>query len=85
MEGRVWGMTEENPYSYLVGRRVLVIWTDRPRAKGCDWIAFRILDAGVDSLWLQGVNDPSGARHDGSKCYAKLSDIREISVWKEGE
>jgi hypothetical protein len=42
-----------------------------------------VLDAGPDSLWLQGVGSPDGSRHDGTKCHALISEIREIIEWKE--
>jgi hypothetical protein len=76
-------MNEENPYADLVGSRVIVIWTDKAYWNRREWVAFRILDAGIDSLWLQGVASPDGSKHDGTKCHALVSEIREIIEWKE--
>jgi hypothetical protein len=78
-------MMEDPIYKSLIGKRVLVLWTDKARAHGADWIAFRMIDASPDSVWLQGVNAPDGAKHDGSKCAAKESEIWDIIEWKEGE
>jgi hypothetical protein len=74
---------EEAFYGWLVGRRVIITWTDKAHARGADWIAFRLIDAGPNSVWLEGVDSPDGAKHDGSKVSARATDIREITEWKE--
>lgn len=66
----------------MIGKRVIVIWTCRAYVQGADWMAFRVLDASHDGLWLEGVNDPAGHKHDGSKVFARHSDIREMIEWK---
>lgn len=76
-------MSEDVIYKNLIGKRVLVLWTDKARVAGADWIAFRLLDAGQDSIWLQGVDSPDGAKHDGSRVAARESDIWDIIEWKE--
>lgn len=76
-------MSDGAIYKSLIGKRVLVLWTDKARAAGCDWIAFRLIDAGPDSVWLQGVNSPDGYEHEGCKIAAKDSEIWDIIEWKE--
>ena len=78
-------MSDGPIYKSLIGKRVLVLWTDKARAAGSDWIAFRLIDSGLDSVWLQGVNSPNGYEHDGSKVAARDADIWDIIEWKEGK
>jgi hypothetical protein len=75
---------EDHPHSWLVGKRVIIIWTDRAHAKGADWVAFKVIDTDPDTIWIQGVESPCGSPHNGSKCSAKLSEVRDIIEWKGG-
>jgi len=71
----------------LIGKRVLLIWNDKAWSDGADWIAFRLLDFDLDHdenhwLWLQGIDSPDGIEHDGSKCSARMNELRAIIEWK---
>ena len=76
---------EDQIYKSMIGKRVLVLWTDKARCLGAEWIAFRVIDAGSDSVWLQGVDAPDGSKHDGSRVAAIESEIWDMIEWKEGE
>lgn len=77
------GAMSNGIYANLIGKRVIVLWTDKARAQGADWIAFRLLDSGDDSVWLEGVESPDGAKHDGSRVAARDSEIWDMIEWKE--
>lgn len=68
---------------YMIGRRVIIHWTNEAYRDGKDWVAFRILDVSDDGYWCMGVTDPSGAPHDGSKVFIKFSEFLDITTWKE--
>jgi hypothetical protein len=76
---------ERDIYKSMIGKRVIVLWTDNARSRGADWIAFRVIDVGPESVWLQGVDAPDGSKHDGSKAAALESEIWDMIEWKEAE
>lgn len=67
----------------LEGKRVLVMWNDESYNNGCDWVAFRVIAECDSGAVLQGVDCPSGKKHDGSKLFAKWDEINQIIEWKE--
>jgi hypothetical protein len=74
---------QDDAYSWLIGKRVIISWTDKAHRDGADWVAFRVIDTGSDAIWLQGVASPSGSRHDGSRFSAPISEIQDIIEWRE--
>jgi hypothetical protein len=70
---------QETYFDWLVGKRVIVIWSDESR----EWIAFRLLWEDCGNVKLQGVASPDGSMHDGSCVICPISDIRDIIEWKE--
>ena len=69
--------------NHLIGKRIIVLWTDKAYNTGSDWPSFRVLDACGEHLWCQGVDSPDGAKHDGSKCSIACADFNDVIEWKE--
>jgi hypothetical protein len=67
----------------LIGKRIIVFWTNKAYNAGNDWPAFRVLDIGQDCLWCEGVESPDGCPHDGTKVAINVEDTYNIIEWKE--
>ena len=71
---------KEPIFTNLIGKRVIVIWTDRANS---DWIAFRLMDEFDGVVKLKGVASPDGIKHNGSFDAARYDEIRNMIEWKE--
>lgn len=63
----------------MEGKRILVRWAEDSSS---DWWAFRVVKECDDGLFLQGVDAPDGAPHDGSHCFAPNAEIVDCIEWK---
>ena len=74
-----------SPWSDYIGKRVLIIWTDKAYNQGYDWISFVIESAAENGLLLRGCDSPDGSRHVGNTCVAHERDIRDVILWEDSE
>lgn len=63
------------------GKRILIAWTDKAYSEGADWPSFVVERETEDGLFLRGCDAPDGTKHDGSHCFAKHDEIRDLWEW----
>ena len=62
-------------------KRILISWTDKAYSEGCDWPSFVVVTETADGLFLRGCDAPDGTKHNGSHCFAKHAEIRDLWEW----
>ena len=68
---------------YYIGKRIIVMWTQRAYNRGSDWPSFRVLDVSDEGFFCEGVDSPDGSKHDGSKAFIPHNDYVDFVIWKE--
>jgi hypothetical protein len=68
----------------MIGKRIIVFWTDAARESGSDWPAFRVIDELPKGYYCEGITAPDGTTHDGSTAFIEFLDTHDIIEWKEG-
>ena len=63
------------------GKRILIAWTDKAYSEGANWPSFVVERETEDGLFLRGCDAPDLTRHDGSHCFAKHDEIRDLWEW----
>lgn len=63
------------------GKRILIAWTDKAYEGGADWPSFIVVRETEDGMLLRGCDAPDGTNHDGSHCFARNEEIRDLWEW----
>ena len=65
------------------GKRVIVMWNDEAFDNGKDWVAFRVIAQFDEGAVMEGVDSPSGDKHDGSRVLVRWDEVNQIIEWDE--
>jgi len=63
------------------GKRILIAWTYKAYSDGAEWPSFVVERETEDGLFLRGCDAPDGTKHDGTHCFAKHEEIRDLWEW----